>query len=86
MLHKDLTKNKYHYTTLIVVEALLLSVFVASKDETMQIISAFSVGFFYFFWGVITHAGQVRTTRLMLEYAAIGLLGSLMLLILVGSV
>lgn len=86
MLHKELTKHKYHYTLLIIAEAILLSVFVGSKDQLVQVLCAVSVGIFYFFWGIITHAGQIRTARLMLEYAVVGLLGSSMLLVLVKSV
>ncbi len=86
LLHQDLSAHKYHYTLLIIVEAILLSVFVGSKDQVVQILAAFSVGLFYTAWGILSHAGELKTIRLMLEYAVVGLLGSLMLVILVKSV
>ncbi len=86
MLQKDIEQHKYHYSSLIIVEAILLSIFVGSKDQVMQVVAAITVGAFYFIWGVITHAGQLKTPRLMLEYAVVGLLGSLMLIVLLKSV
>lgn len=86
LIHKDLTSHKYHYTLLIVVEALLLSIFIGSKDQMVQLLSAFSVGVFYTIWGFLSHAGEIRTLRLMLEYVSVGLLGTLILVLLVKSV
>ncbi len=86
-MFKRIFKNhKYHYSLLVVVEAILLSLFVGSKDTLTQIVTALAVGIFYFVWGVITHAGQIRTPRLMLEYAVVGMLGTVMLIILTKSV
>jgi hypothetical protein len=86
MLHREITKHKYHYSALIIVEAILLSIFVTNKDQLVQLMAAIGVGVLYFCWGVITHAGQIRTPRLMLEYAVVGLMGSLMLIVLLKSV
>ncbi len=86
MLAQELRTHKYHYALLIILEALLLSLFVTTKDQLLQLILAVSVGLFYFTWGIVTHAGRLHTLRLMLEYAVVGLLASTMLVILVGSV
>ena len=86
MLHKDVIHHKYHYGLLIVIEAILLSLFVTSHDQVTQGIIALTIGIFYFFWGVGTHAGSYRPLRLMLEYAVVGLLASVILIILIGSV
>jgi hypothetical protein len=86
MIHRELTKHPHHYSLLIVFEALLLTLFLSSRDQTLQILLALLVGVAYFFWGILTHAGELRTSRLMLEYAIVGLLASLMLIILTQNV
>lgn len=86
MLHQEITTHKYHYTLLIVAEAVLLSVFIGSHDQLIQLLAAIAVGAFYFIWGVITHAGRITTLSLMLEYAVVGLLGTIMLFVLIKSI
>lgn len=86
MVHEELTKHSHHYSLLIVVESVLLTLFLSLHDQTLQTVVALTIGVAYFFWGVITHAKEIQTTRLMLEYAVVGLLASLMLVILIQNV
>ena len=86
MIHQEIGHHAYHYTLLILVEAVLLSFFVVTKDQVIQLLLAAVVGLFYTIWGVSTHRGQLLTLRLVLEYATVGLLAAVMLAILVGSV
>lgn len=86
MIKHEFSRHRYHYTLLIIVEAIILSLFINTHDQLMQIFLAITVGAFYFLWGVITHAGSYRPMRLMLEYAVIGLFASVMLIVLVKSV
>lgn len=86
MIHKELTEHKYHYTLLIIIESILLTLFVSTKDQVIQILCAVCIGIFYFIWGVSTHKGSYRPLRLMLEYAVVGLLATVILILLVKSV
>lgn len=83
---EEFRKHKYHYALLIFIQSLLLTIFVATRDQLLQHIAAVCIGVFYFLWGVIVHTGTLLTVRLMLEYAVIGFLGSVILIVLIGSV
>lgn len=86
MIHHELNAHKYHYTLLILIESILLSLFVTTKDQVIQLIFAVLIGVFYFLWGVRTHTGVYRPLRLMLEYAVVGLLATVILVVLIKSV
>jgi hypothetical protein len=86
MIHRELSRHPHHYSLLIVIESVLLSLFLTQHDSTIQFLLAFLIGIFYFGWGIMTHAGEVKPLRLMLEYAVVGLLASTMLTILVSNI
>ena len=86
MIGKELATYKHHYFLLVVVESIVLSLYTTSKDQLIQLLCAILVGVFYFGWGVITHAKELKTPRLMLEYATVGLLASTVLIALIRSV
>ncbi|PWU22496.1 hypothetical protein C5B42_05775 [Candidatus Cerribacteria bacterium 'Amazon FNV 2010 28 9'] len=84
MVHQELTQHPYHYTALIIIEALLLSLYTTTTDSLLKTIFAILVGSAYAIWGISVHAGSIRTPRLVLEYAIVGLLGTLMLSFLIS--
>lgn len=86
MVHRDLIKHRHHYALLLLSEAMLLSLFVTLNDMLLKGVVAVLAGICYFIWGVLTHAGEIRTPKLMLEYASVGLLGTLMLLMVLKTI
>ncbi len=85
MIGRELHIHKHHYATLVIGQSILLSLFVMTKDAQIQILVAVFCGLFYFSWGVLTHRHEIRTLRLVLEYAFIGLLATVMLCALVNN-
>ncbi|MBP9700026.1 hypothetical protein KBD71_01965 [Candidatus Woesebacteria bacterium] len=83
MIKKELTHRSHHYIILIVGEALLLSAFLVFSMQGYKALIAVLVGVWYALWGVFTHQNEVKTTRLLLEYAAVGLLATVLLLSLI---
>lgn len=86
MIRHELTKRSHHYSILVLGLAFLLSLFLFVRSESSQMLTAFAVGLFYFLWGVFTHKGEITTLRLVLEYAVIGLLASVILISLINTV
>ncbi len=80
MIKRELQKRSHHYILLIVGEAILFSSFVFVKNSPLQSFLAVVIGLFYFLWGVFTHQKEIKTFRLMLEYAVVGMLATVMLL------
>lgn len=80
MVAKDLSSRSHHYALLIVVEAVLLGLYIATTSSAVRIIVAILTGVFYTLWGIYAHRDEIVTNRLVLEYSAVGILASLMLL------
>lgn len=83
MIKKELTHRPHHYIILIVGEALLLSAFLVFSMQGYKALIAVLVGVWYTIWGVFTHQHEIKTTRLLVEYAAVGLLATVLLLSLI---
>lgn len=86
MIAKEVRHRLHHYTLLAVVLSALLAIYVINPDLQLRQVTALFIGGLYVFWGLWTHRGEIRTLRLVLEYVAIGTLGSLMLVVLARSI
>lgn len=85
MIARELHKHKHYYALLIIGEAILLGLFVTLNTSSVRMFIAFLVGIAYFLWGTVTHKGEVRTLRLVLEYAFIGLLATVILIAIINN-
>lgn len=86
MIHQELTQKPHHYAVLLIGESLLFTAFVSTRDPVIQLLLSWAIGVFYFFWGVFSHEKALRTGRLMLEYALVGLLATMLLLVILGNI
>lgn len=83
MIKKELSHRSHHYAILIVGEALLFSAFLVFSMQGYKAIIAILIGFWYALWGIFTHKNELKTTRLIVEYFAVGLLATVLLLSLI---
>jgi hypothetical protein len=85
MIAKELQFRSSQYGVLLFVESVLLSAYLFTPLLSVRIVLAGFCWVSYTLWGIWSHAGEVRTARLVLEYIAVGGLGALMLVILAST-
>lgn len=83
MLYKEIQTYKWHYFILIIGLSFLLSLYVVSTNNLVQLGVAIATGLFYSTWGIIVHHSRILTMKLMLEYALFGILGAVILISLI---
>lgn len=86
MIAKEFSVRYAHYGLLLFVLCGLFSSFLFVQDRQMRYLLSILIGIAYTAWGIWTHRGEVATLRLMLEYVAIGILGSVILIILTKTI
>ncbi|MEP7167074.1 MAG: hypothetical protein ABI758_03800 [Candidatus Woesebacteria bacterium] len=85
MIARELRFRPYQYGVLLFVESVFLSAFLFTPMLNVRVFLAVLAWISYVIWGVWSHAGEVKTTRLVLEYIAVGGLGAFMLIILAST-
>lgn len=86
MIAKELQYRFKHYALLIGILSVLFAIYVFSSSLLLRGSVSVFIGGVYMLWGLWSHKGEIRTPRLVLEYVAVGILGSLILGILAYTV
>ena len=82
MIARELRFRPYQYGVLLFVESVLLSAYLFTPLLSVRVMLSVFSWTAYVVWGIWSHAGEVKTARLVLEYIAVGGLGAFMLLVL----
>lgn len=86
MIAKELQHRFKHYTLLIVIISILFALYLFGTSPLTRALDAVMIGITYMAWGIWTHTHELKTSRVVLEYVAVGILGSLILGILAFTV
>lgn len=79
MIARELSHRFSHYSLLIIMMAVAAGVYIFSVTPIVRVFVSVLIGVVYMGWGMYTHRGELKTTRLVLEYVAIGVLGAAIL-------
>lgn len=79
MISHELTHRFSHYSLLIGLMGIAAGVYIFSMTTLVRVIVSIVIGAVYMGWGMYTHRGELKTTRLVLEYVAVGVLGAAIL-------